>query len=420
MNIQALRGMQDLLPEQKEIFRFIEAKARQVFECYGYQEMGMPVLEATHLFKRAVGDGTDLIEKEMYTFDDRNGDSITLRPEGTAGCIRVAEQHGLLFNQIQRLWYHGPMFRYERPQKGRYRQFEQIGVECFGMPGADIDAEILLLCARLWRELGIDKDITLELNSLGSAEARVKYRTVLVEYLTSVKDQLDEDSQRRITSNPLRVFDSKVPQTQQLLRHAPLLKDYLDDESKQHFQQLCEQLDKCDIAYQLNPYIVRGLDYYNRTVFEWVTSSLGAQGTVCAGGRYDGLVAQIGGKGTPGVGFALGLDRIALMLQAKFEHANAADIYVVSNGEGARQQALWVAENVRNALPQRKIVVHCGAGKFKAQLKRADASEAKLALILGETEVTNGTIGVKFLRDDREQISVNVADLNDILNRFFS
>ena len=420
MKIQALRGMQDLLPEQKEIFRFIESKARDVFCSYGYQELGMPLLESTHLFKRAVGDGTDLIEKEMYTFDDRSGDSVTLRPEGTAGCVRIAQQHGLLFNQVQRFWYHGPMFRYERPQKGRYRQFEQLGVECFGVGTPDIDAEILLLCARLWQELGISEGITLELNSLGSAEARANYRTILVEYLNAVKDDLDEDSQRRIDTNPLRVFDSKVSATQKLLQSAPLLMDYIDNESREHFSQLCQILDKCGVSYEVNPFIVRGLDYYNRTVFEWVTSSLGAQGTVCGGGRYDGLVEQIGGKPTPGAGFALGLDRIALMLESNYRHGRGADIYIASIGDASRQQSLFVAESVRNAFPGLKTLVHCGDGKFKAQLKRANVSEASVALIFGEDEVASGSVSIKFLRDNVDQITVSQVDLIEHLNKFFS
>ncbi|MDG1205546.1 MAG: histidine--tRNA ligase, partial [Pseudomonadales bacterium] len=303
VKIQALRGMQDLQPEQKETFRLIEDKCREVFGSYGYREIGLPILESTHLFKRAVGEATDVVEKEMYTFDDRNGDSVTMRPEGTAGCVRYALQHGLLFNQVQRFWYSGQMFRYERPQKGRYRGFEQIGVECFGMEGPDIDAEILLMCARLWKLLGVDDAIRLELNSLGSSESRAAFKTALVAHLESVKTELDEDSQRRLTTNPMRILDSKVEHTQTLLKGAPVLSDYIDDESKAHFDGLCKQLDLCGIEYTINPTIVRGLDYYNKTVFEWVTDSLGSQGTVCGGGRFDGLVEQIGGKPTPSVGF---------------------------------------------------------------------------------------------------------------------
>ena len=330
MKFQTIRGMQDLLPEQQTLFSDISDRVGSVLHRYGYAEMGMPLLESTSLFKRVIGEATDIVEKEMYTFDDRNGDSLTLRPEGTASCVRVAQQHGLLFNQTQRFWYRGPMFRYERPQKGRYRQFEQIGAECFGMAGPDIDAELILMCARLWRELGIADEIELELNSMGDAASRGEFREALVAYLEQYKSELDEDSLRRLESNPLRILDSKVASTQAILTDAPKLKDFIDDESKAHFEELCAILDAAGLAYHINPSIVRGLDYYNRTVFEWVTNSLGAQGTVCGGGRYDGLVEQMGGKPTPGVGFAMGLDRLALMLEQKFQSAAVADIYVVS------------------------------------------------------------------------------------------
>ena len=412
--------MQDLLPAQKEIFSFIHAQARQVFERYGYEEIGLPILESTQLFKRAVGDSTDIVNKEMYSFDDRNGENITLRPEGTASVVRAAQQHGLLFNQVQRLWYHGPMFRYERPQKGRYRQFEQIGVECFGMQGPDIDAEILLMCARLWRALGLDNQIRLELNSLGSATARINYRAALVTYLRRLESELDEDSQRRLDSNPLRILDSKIDTTRALLQGAPLLDAYLDKASKNHFHALCEFLNKAGIDYNINPYIVRGLDYYNRTVFEWVTDSLGAQGTVCAGGRYDGLAAQIGGRDTPGIGFALGIDRLALMLAPVFEHPSRADIYVASIGHNARDVGLGIAEKIRSAFPNLRVLAHCGEGKLKAQLKKADASGASLALVLGEDEIAKQQIGIKSLRLDADQVSVPIAELKTTLNRFFS
>ena len=408
MKFQAVRGMQDLLPEQKVIFRFIEDAAREIFSSYAYKEMGMPILESTQLYKRVVGEATDIVEKEMYTFDDRNGDSLTMRPEGTAGCVRIAQQHGLLFNQTQRLWYQGPMFRHERPQKGRYRQFDQIGVECFGMAGPDIDVEVLLLCARLWEKLGIADEITLELNSMGSAEARASYQSALVSYLTSYEDQLDEDSVRRLQINPLRILDSKVATTQDILVDAPKLANYLDDESKVHFERLTEMLDALGISYRINPKIVRGLDYYNRTVFEWVTSSLGAQGTVCGGGRYDGLVEQIGGKATPGVGFAMGLDRLALMVANKWEASAEADVYIASIGEDARLKAIQIAEAVRIAYPNRKTLVHCGDGKFKSQLKKADASGASVALIVGEEEVQNNKVTVKWLKTgDQETINQN-------------
>jgi len=410
--------MQDLLPDRKRLFRMVEDAAREVFGSYGYEEIGLPVLESTQLFKRTVGEATDIVEKEMYTFADRNDESITLRPEGTASAVRLAEQNGLLFNQVQRLWYAGPMFRYERPQKGRYRQFEQIGLECFGMAGPDIDAEVILLTARLWQKLGIEA--TLELNSLGSSEARATYRAVLVAYLNERKEQLDEDSQRRVDTNPMRVLDSKVPATRALLEDVPLLIDYLDNESKADFESLRGYLDGFGVAYKINPFIVRGLDYYNKTVFEWTTDSLGAQGTICAGGRYDGLVEQVGGKPTPGVGFAMGIDRLALMLENVTEPVGAADIYIASMGDAARGKALEIGEIVRTALPQVKTVVHCGSGKFKAQFKKADAQAARVTLIIGEDELANDEVGVKYLRDDTEQTSVKTAELTNHLLQYFS
>jgi len=405
MKIQAVRGMQDILPAQKAIHRKIEDSARSVLAGYGYQEVGLPVLEQTNLFKRLVGENTDIVEKEMYTFDDRNGDSLTLRPEGTAGCARFGEENGLLFNQVQRLWYIGPMFRYERPQKGRYRQFDQIGAECFGMAGPDIDAELLLMNARLWRDLGLMDDITLELNSIGMPESRAAYRDKLVAYLEHYRDDLDEDSQRRLATNPMRILDSKSEKTRAILVDAPCISDFLDDESRQHFEDLCQMLDDNGLAYKVNRNIVRGLDYYNRTVFEWITDTLGAQGTVCGGGRYDGLVEQMGGRGSPGVGFAMGLDRLALMLAEKMESSGTADVYVVSQGAEARRIAMQVAEEVRTGVQGLRVLVHCGDGKFKAQLKKADASGARLALVLGEEEVANAAVGVKMLRESGDQIT---------------
>ncbi len=417
-SIQALRGMPDILPERQRLFRKVEDAAREVFESYGYQELGMPILESTHLFKRAVGEGTDIVDKEMYTFLDRNEESITMRPEGTAGAVRIAEQHGMLFNQVQRLWYAGPMFRYERPQKGRYRQFQQIGVECFGMQGPDIDIEVLLLSARLWKKLGLEA--TLEINSLGSLEARIKYRELLVAFLNEHKEQLDADSQRRIDTNPLRVLDSKDPGTREVLEDAPMLLDYLDNESKADFETVCSALSDADVNYKVNPFIVRGLDYYNKTVFEWTTDTLGAQGAICSGGRYDGLVEQVGGKPTPGVGFAMGVDRLALMLENITEPEALADVYIASMGDSARTRALEVAELVRDALPQVKTVVHCGTGKFKAQFKKADAQNAAITLVLGEEEVANNQVGVKYLREDREQASVATEELTEHLVQYFS
>lgn len=412
--------MQDLLPAQKKISRTIEDVVREVLAAYGYREIGLPQLEQTELFKRVVGENTDIVEKEMYTFDDRNGESLTLRPEGTAGCVRFAEQNGLLFNQVQRLWYSGAMFRYERPQKGRYRQFDQIGAECFGMPGPDVDAELLLMNARIWRKLGLDGDIRLELNSLGNPDARVKFKEKLAGYLQAYEQDLDEDSQRRLTTNPLRILDSKSSKTQEILRGAPVLSDFMDNESKQHFEGLRGLLDDNGIAYEVNPNIVRGLDYYNKTVFEWITTTLGSQGTVCGGGRYDGLVEQLGGKPSPGVGFAMGLDRLSLMLAEKMESSKDADVYVVSQGNAARATALRLAESIRDQLSGKKVVVHCGDGKFKSQMKKADASGADLALVLGEDEVAAGTVSIKLLREGGEQSTISQETLAQYCLDYFS
>lgn len=412
--------MQDLLPAQKRISRTIEDVVREVLVAYGYREIGLPQLEHTELFKRVVGENTDIVEKEMYTFDDRNGESLTLRPEGTAGCVRFAEQNGLLFNQVQRLWYSGAMFRYERPQKGRYRQFDQIGAECFGMPGPDVDAELLLMNARIWRKLGLDGDIRLELNSLGNPDARAMFKEKLAGYLQAYEQDLDEDSQRRLTTNPLRILDSKSSKTQEILRGAPVLADFMDNESKQHFEGLRGLLDDNGIAYEVNPNIVRGLDYYNKTVFEWITTTLGSQGTVCGGGRYDGLVEQLGGKPSPGVGFAMGLDRLSLMLAEKMESSKDADVYVVSQGNAARATALRLAESIRDQLSGKKVVVHCGDGKFKSQMKKADASGADLALVLGEDEVAAGTVSIKSLREGGEQSTISQETLAQYCLDYFS
>lgn len=418
MKFQTVRGMQDLLPEKQEIIRFVSDKVRGVLAEYGYREIGLPVLESTSLFRRLVGESTDIVEKEMYTFDDRNGDSLTMRPEGTAGCVRAAQQHGLAFNQVQRLWYMGPMFRYERPQKGRYRQFEQIGVECFGMNGPDIDAELLFILARVWKELGLSDEIHLELNSLGSKESRASYREALVDYFSRYQSDLDEDSRRRLETNPLRILDTKDMRTRELLDEAPRLNEFLDDESKQHFDELCGLLDRSQVGYTVNPLIVRGLDYYNKTVFEWITDSLGAQGTVCGGGRYDGLMEEIGGRSTPGVGFAMGLERLALMLEPGFNYPGQADIYIASSGEGVRTQALLLAETIRDANSELRVVAHCGDGKFKSQFKKADAMGATLTLILGEEEIAGDKVGVKHLATG-EQVTVSTAQLNEYVNKVF-
>ena len=386
--IQAIRGMNDILPDQSPIWRYLERTVEQVLGQYAYSEIRLPIVEKTELFKRSIGEVTDIVEKEMYTFNDRNEESLTLRPEGTAGCVRAGEEHGLLYNQVQRLWYKGPMFRYEKPQKGRYRQFHQIGVETFGMAGADIDAEVILLSARLWRELGLSDYVTLELNSLGSNAARAEYRDALVAYLEQHFEQLDEDSQRRLASNPLRVLDSKDVQTQQILEAAPVLSDYLDAESHQHFEQLCRTLDAAGVNYVLNPRLVRGLDYYCKTVFEWTTDRLGAQGTVCAGGRYDGLVKQLGGKPTPAVGFAMGIERLVLMLETlelvPAELKRPLDLYLAAEHKGLQPALVGLAEQLRDALPELRLMLHCGG--LKNINNKARQSGAPWVVLVSESE----------------------------------
>ncbi|GAL21616.1 histidyl-tRNA synthetase [Vibrio maritimus] len=378
---------------------------KHVVSAYGYNEVRMPIVEMTHLFSRAIGEVTDVVEKEMYTFEDRNGDSLTLRPEGTAGCVRAGIENGLLYNQEQRLWYMGPMFRHERPQKGRYRQFHQCGVEVFGLNGPDVDAELIMMTARLWRELGIDKHVRLELNSIGSLDARANYRTALIAHLEQHIDVLDEDSKRRMHTNPLRVLDSKNQDVQAILVDAPELSDYLDEESKAHFAGLCELLDAAGIEYTVNQRLVRGLDYYNRTVFEWITESLGAQGTVCGGGRYDGLVEQLGGKPTPAVGFAMGLERLVLMMETLelTDVRRSVDAYVVTAGEGTMMAGMKLAENLREAIPGIRVMNHFGGGNFKKQFKRADKVGAVYALVLGENEVAENTVVVKDLQGGEQE-----------------
>lgn len=413
--------MNDLLPENSPQWQYVEAIVTDILQRYGYQEIRFPILESTELFKRSIGEVTDIVEKEMYTFEDRNGDSLTLRPEGTACCVRACEENGLLYNQTQRLWYMGPMFRHERPQKGRYRQFHQVGVETFGIEGPDIDAEVLLLSARILRELGVDSAVQLQINSLGSPAARATYKDALVAYLTQVYDQLDDDSKRRLTTNPLRILDSKDANTQALLTQAPVLLDYLDDESRVHFEGLKSLLDSVGVPYQVNPRLVRGLDYYGKTAFEWVTDKLGAQSTVCAGGRYDSLVEQLGGKPTPAVGFGIGLERLVLLVQ----ELNAlpegldqqADIYLVAVGN-VQSAAMQLAEQVRNELPFVRLLVHCGGGNFKSQLKKADKSGADIALILGEDEAKENKVTIKFLREDLPQQTFMVPEAIAYLQHF--
>ncbi|MBA0213843.1 histidine--tRNA ligase [Pectobacterium brasiliense] len=412
-NIQAIRGMNDYLPAETALWQRIENSLKQVLSGYGYNEIRLPIVEQTPLFKRAIGEVTDVVEKEMYTFDDRNGDSLTLRPEGTAGCVRAGIEHGILYNQEQRLWYVGPMFRYERPQKGRYRQFHQLGCEVFGLQGPDIDAELILMTARWWRVLGIADHVKLELNSIGSLDARARYREALVAFLEQHKDQLDEDCLRRMYTNPLRVLDTKNPQIQVLLNDAPVLTDYLDDESRAHFEALGELLTQSGIPYTVNPRLVRGLDYYNRTVFEWVTTSLGAQGTVCAGGRYDGMVEQLGGHATPAVGFAMGLERLVLLVQSvnpDFKAQSGVDVYLISSGAGTQVAAMRLAEKLRDVLPQLKLMTNYGGGNFKKQFARADKWGARVALVLGENEVAAGQVVVKNLSNG-EQDTLAQADV---------
>ena len=414
--IQAIRGMNDCLPEISGTWQKVESVLRQTVASYGYQEIRTPIVESTDLFKRSIGEVTDIVEKEMYTFEDRNGDSLTLRPEGTASCVRAGNEHGLLYNQQQRLWYMGPMFRHERPQKGRYRQFHQFGVETYGMDGPDIDLEVILLSARFWKAFGIEQHVKLQINTLGSNEARAAYRDMLVAFLKERSDQLDEDSLRRLETNPLRVLDSKNPNVQAAIADAPALIDHLDEESKVHFETLCARLTQAGIPFEINPRLVRGLDYYNRTVFEWVTESLGAQGTVCAGGRYDGLVEQLGGKATPAVGFAMGIERLVLLLTTLTEEGqdtSFADVYVTAMGDESQSYAIEVAEHLRNSLPKTRIMMHCGGGNFKKQLKRADKTGASLALLLGNDEMQSREVGVKPLRDGKEQVTVSFDALSD-------
>jgi histidyl-tRNA synthetase len=405
-NIQAIRGMNDYLPADTAIWQRIEGTLKQVLASYGYSEIRLPIVEHTPLFSRAIGEVTDVVEKEMYTFEDRNGESLTLRPEGTAGCVRAGIEHGLLYNQEQRLWYTGPMFRYERPQKGRYRQFHQMGVEVFGLQGPDVDAELIMMTARWWKALGIAEHVELELNSIGSLDARANYRSALVAFLEQHQDVLDEDCKRRMYTNPLRVLDSKNPDIQKLLNDAPTLGEFLDEESREHFSGLCALLDDAGINYRINQRLVRGLDYYNRTVFEWVTSSLGSQGTVCGGGRYDGLVEQLGGRATPAVGFAMGMERLVLLVQAvnpEFEPTRIVDVYVIASGQGVQSAAMQLAEKLRDADPALKMMTNFGGGNFKKQFARADKWGARIALVLGEDEVKAGQVVVKDLRTGDQQ-----------------
>ena len=412
-NIQAIRGMNDCSPTESPLWQWIEGQVRQILSSYGYSEVRMPIVESTPLFARAIGEVTDVVSKEMYTFWD-NDEQLTLRPEGTAGCVRAAIEHGWIYNNEQRLWYMGPMFRHERPQKGRYRQFHQAGVEVFGIATPEIDAELIILTARLWKALGIDQHVSLQLNSIGSLEARANYRSALVAFLENHQDLMSEEEKERLVKNPLRILDTKNQALQDVLDGAPKLLDYLDDESREHFAQLCGLLDAVGIQYEINPKLVRGLDYYNKTVFEWVTSALGAQGTVCGGGRYDGLVEQLGGHATSGIGFAMGLERLVLLVQEvnkSIPVKSAVDIYVVYQGDGTTLAAFQLAEKLRSELPHLSTMLHCSGGNFKKQFKRADKSGATLALVLGESEVQNNQVVVKHLLGAAEQQTIDVANL---------
>jgi histidyl-tRNA synthetase len=410
--LQAVRGMNDILPGESSAWQYLEDTLREVVRAYGYREIRLPLLEKTELFKRSIGEVTDIVEKEMYTFADRNGDSLTLRPEGTASCVRACMEHGLLHNQVQRLWYAGPMFRHERPQQGRYRQFHQIGVEAFGMAGPDIDAEMIFMTARMWERLGLEGAV-LQINSLGTPAARADYRAALVAWLREHETALDDDSRRRLESNPLRILDSKNPEMQALIAAAPGLPDYLDEESRTHFSALCALLDRAGLAYEVNPRLVRGLDYYSKTVFEWVTDQLGAQGTICAGGRFDGLVEYLGGKPAPAIGFALGLERLLALLEAGGVAlpASSPHVYLVLNGDRAIQDGMVFAETLRAALPGLQLLTNCGNGSFKSQFKRADRSGAGYALVMGDDEAEQGTLVLKPLRDTGEQEVLSRQDV---------
>jgi histidyl-tRNA synthetase len=414
--IQAIRGMKDIPPAETPVWRRLEDAARDVLAGYGYHELRPPIVEKTELFRRSVGEGTDIVEKEMYTFADRNGESLTLRPECTASCVRAAIEHSWLRGRGQRLWHIGPMFRYEKPQKGRYRQFHQLDVEALGFPGPDIDAELILLGARLWGRLGL-QGLRLEINSLGSRKIQQAYRSRLVEYLSSHAEDLDEDSQRRLGANPLRILDSKNPRLRNMLEAAPQIIDHLDDQSRGHFEQLQAMLSASGIDFRVNPRLVRGLDYYTGTVFEWITDDLGAQGAVCGGGRYDGLVEEIGGPPTPATGFAVGLERVVALMQTGEAPSDPGGphAYLLAVGEAAERAAHSLAEQLRDALPGLRLIVDAGPGNFKRKMKSADRSQAELALILGEDEMRDQRISCKSMRDTGDQQTVVRSELIETL-----
>jgi len=413
--LQAVRGMNDILPDEAELWLWFEEVVRDWLHSYGYRNIRMPLVEPTALFKRAIGEVTDIVEKEMYSFEDAlNGDHLTLRPEGTASCVRAVLQHNLLYNAPQRLYYSGPMFRHERPQKGRYRQFHQFGVEALGFAGPDIDAEQILMCARLWRKLGL-RDVTLQLNTLGDTASRHRHRVKLITHFEQHRDMLDADATRRLYTNPLRILDSKNPVMRELVAAAPNLADELDEDALRHFDEVQAILKRHDVAYEINPQLVRGLDYYNRTVFEWVTTRLGAQGTICAGGRYDGLVEQVGGKPAPATGFAMGVERLLALLQEDGMALPEAevDVYVVHQGEQASRLAGVVAEQLRDG--RLRVLLHCGGGSFKSQMKKADACGAAVAVVIGDDEAQANEVSVKPMQGGEQQ-RVSVQNLAATVN----
>ena len=416
--IQSIRGMHDVLPPASGMLRNLEHALQVVLQQYGYQEIRLPVLEQTELFRRSLGEVTDIVEKEMYTFEDRNGDSLTLRPEGTASCVRAGLQQGFLYGQPARLWYGGPFFRHERPQKGRYRQFHQIGAETFGLAGPDIDAELIIMCQHMWQKINMPSRPTLEVNSLGTPQARQHYRATLVAYLQQHESKLDDREKQRLHTNPMRILDSKNPELREVIRSAPSLLEHLDQESVEHFVELQALLNAAEIEYSINPYLVRGLDYYSKTVFEWVVPDLGTQATICAGGRYDGLVEQLGGKSYPAAGFAIGLERLMALLEVSQLQDTGVDAYLVLVGEQAGLVGMQVANRLRDQVPSLSVVVNCGGGSIKTQMKRADKSNAKLAIILAEDELRNDTVGVKFLREEQDQETVPQENLVSYLNQY--
>lgn len=417
--IQAVRGMNDILPPESFLWQHADTVFRRILQGYGYQEIRFPIIEKTELFKRSIGEVTDIVEKEMYTFLDRNQESLTLRPEGTACCVRAGIEHGLLYNQIRRLWYRGPFFRHERPQKGRYRQFYQVGAEVFGLPGPDIDAELILMSSAVMEKLGIKPFVKLQINTLGSVDSRNEYRKRLVSYFKEHKDKLDEESAHRLHKNPLRILDSKAPEMQKLIEQAPKLTDHLDAESRKHFDKLQEYLTHAGLDFEVNPCLVRGLDYYTTTVFEWVTEQLGAQGTVCAGGRYDGLVAQLGGKATPALGFSFGMERVILLMQQQNAHPikieTGIHAYLITDGEAAFMVGLKLAHYLRGKVHGLRLILHCGGGSMKNQFQKADKSGALYAIIIGEHEVKTHSVSLKALREDVPQQTLYQDELAEYL-----